>query len=63
MKKIQIDKWNISLIEKEEIEPLNYELTYIEIFNGTWIVIGGTLGVILLITGLVLYRRNKNSRR
>ena len=51
------------IIEKEEIEPLNYELTYIEIFNGTWIVIVGTLGVILLITGLVLYRRNKNSRR
>ena len=51
------------IIEKEEIEPLNYELTYIEIFNGTWIVIVGTLGVILLITGLVLYRRKKNSRR
>lgn len=51
------------IIEKEEIEPLNYELTYIEVFNGTWIVIVGTLGVILLITGLVLYRRNKNSRR
>ena len=51
------------IIEKEEVEPLNYELTYIEVFNGTWIVIVGMLGVVLLIIGLVLYRRNKNSRR
>lgn len=51
------------IIEKDEIEPLNYELTYIEVFNGTWIVIVGALGIVLLITGLVLYRRKKTSRR
>ena len=51
------------IIEKDEIEPLNYELTYIEVFNGTWIVIVGSLGIVLLITGLVLYRRKKTSRR